>query len=134
MLAASCCGYCSQAVADYQQTLAAKGADAFTPPSALISIKQEDIQQVFLKDAEVGNRAISDQDIMIDLYARMSAENQLAKAAESLEPSALNREPSALNKEPSALSKEPSALSKEPSASTSGEDEHTESSATIAAR
>ena len=113
VLAASCAGFCSQTAADYQQTLAAKGADAFTPPSALISIEQDDIQQVFLMDAEVGNQAISDQDIMIDLHARMSAENQLDKAAESLEPSAVNKEPSEPN---------------------SGEDARTESSATIAAR
>ena len=125
VLAACCAGICAPVAADYQQTLAAKGADAFTPPSSLISIEQDDIQQVFSMDAETGNQAISDQDIMIELHARMSSESQLEKAAENLEPSALGKEPSA--------SKESSA-SQESSASTSGGDGNTESKATVAAR
>ena len=138
VLAACRTGISGFAAADYQQTLAAKGADAFTPPSSLNSIEQGDIQKVFLMDAESGNRAISDQDIMIDLHARMRAENQLDKAAENLEPSAFGKEPSASRKEPSASRKEPSAVGKEPSAPTTttsaASSETEESSTTIAAR
>jgi hypothetical protein len=124
VLAACRTGISGFAAADYQQTLAAKGADAFTPPSSLNSIEQGDIQKVFLMDAESGNRAISDQDIMIDLHARMRAENQLDKAAENLEPSAFGKEPSAVGKEPSAPTTTTSAASSETE----------ESSTTIAAR
>ena len=77
------------ASADYQQTLAARGADAFTPPSTQIAINQEEIENAFSEESVSANPALSDQEVMVDLHSRMRAESQLDYATANLAPEPL---------------------------------------------
>ncbi len=72
--------------ADYQQTLAARGADAFAQPPITIDIDNKALAATFANNIVEANPALSDQEVMIDLQARMLAEQRLAEAAANLEP------------------------------------------------
>jgi len=76
----------SSAVADYQQALAARATIAPEPATAPIEIEQQYVRNAFLLDAEEGNKAISDKEVMVELVARMSDENHLEQAAANLAP------------------------------------------------
>jgi len=72
--------------ADYQQTLAARGADAFTSEPIRSAIEPEDIAAAFSSTDVLAAPALSDQEVMIDLHNRMNATDQLHHAAASLAP------------------------------------------------
>lgn len=72
--------------ADYQQTLAARGADAFEQAPITIDIDNEALAETFATNIIEANPALSDQEVMIDLQARMLAEQRLTQAAANLEP------------------------------------------------
>jgi len=81
----------SLAHADYQQTLAAQGADAFTAPEVETHIDEEALANTFATDMVEVNPALSDQEVMLDLQARIAAEQRLeaaAAAAAALDPTA----------------------------------------------
>lgn len=82
-------GLANSAAADYQQTLAARGADAFTPTSAIIAIEQDDLQETFANSSLLAGPALSDQEVMVDLQQRMNANNHLEQAAANLAPEAV---------------------------------------------
>ena len=81
----------STAQADYQQTLAARGADAFTS-EPVTAIAQEDIAEAFASTEVLSAPALSDQEVMSDLHSRMNATDQLQHAAASLAPDATSDE------------------------------------------
>lgn len=86
LLVAGTCFLNSSAHADYQQALAARAIISPEPATAPVRIERQYVQNAFLLDAEEGNRALSDKDVMVELMARMSSENQLEKAAANLDP------------------------------------------------
>ncbi len=79
-------GLTSGAFADYQHTLAARGADAFAPPSPVNTIELEDMDRAFSRESLITNPALSDQEVMIELQARIRAKNNLEMAALNLDP------------------------------------------------
>lgn len=72
--------------ADYQQTLAARGADAYAQPPITIDIDNQALAETFSNNIVEANPALSDQEVMIDLQARMRAEQRLEHAAANLDP------------------------------------------------
>jgi len=79
--------FCTNAAnADYQQTLAAQGADAFTAPEVETNIDKDAVANTFTSDMVEVNPAMTDQEVMMDLQARIRAEQRLEAAAAALDP------------------------------------------------
>jgi len=76
--------------ADYQQTLAAQGADAYTAPEVDVTIDNKALAETFQNNIVEVNPALSDQEVMIDLHARMLAEQRLEAAAAALDPTSVS--------------------------------------------
>lgn len=82
-------GIASSASADYPQTLAAQGADAFAPANTVVSIDQQDIAEAFSSTALLAKPALSDQEVMVDLHTRINSADHLLLAAANLDPLAV---------------------------------------------
>ena len=82
-------GLSTSATADYQQALAARATLAEEPAAPIIEIGRKDIVSAFSQDAALGNKALSDTDVMVDLRARIGTQNHLERAAANLEPNAI---------------------------------------------
>lgn len=78
------------ALADYQQTLAALGADAYAAPITSVEIDNQSLAETFAENIVEANPALSDQEVMVDLHARMMAEQRLEIAAAALDPTTVS--------------------------------------------